>query len=134
PWHALLAMVGDYPGRNIPSVENGLLCGGTRADHGSEENHHPGRPTAKSEKHQPGNPAQYAHGHHRALGFWQILACVRYALCRRTAAVCRVAVGLRAAVPGSNGAPGGGFGRRTFSLDRYRAEDHHALAPVNGWH
>ena len=102
--------------------------------YGPEENRHPGRPAAQPEEHQPGNPAQHAYGDHGAFRLGQILARVRHALCRGPAPLRRIAFGLRAAVPRSDGAAGGGFGRGAFAFDRHRAEDHHALAALDRGH
>ena len=48
-------------------------------------------------------PAQQTDGHHRRFGFGQIVARVRHDLRRRPAAIRRIAVGIRTAVPRTDG-------------------------------
>ena len=60
---------------------------------------HPRRARAQSQEHLARSAARAARGDHRALGLGQVLARLRHHLCRGPAALCRVAVGLCAAVP-----------------------------------
>ena len=102
--------------------------------YGPEENRHSRRPAAQFKEHQPRNPAQHPHGNYRALRLREILARIRHALRRGPAPVRGIAFGLRAAVPGSDGAAGGGLGRGAFAVDRDRAKDDHAIAALDRGH
>src|SRR5258708_3387910 len=64
------------------------------------------------QKYRCGDSAQHLHGHHRAERVRQVVAGLRHHLRRRAAALRRNAFSLRAPVPRSNGASGGGFDRR----------------------
>ena len=58
------------------------------------------------EEHRPRSAARPADRSHRAVGLGQVLARLRYAVCRRPAPLRRVAVRLRAAVPVDDGQAG----------------------------
>ncbi len=107
---------------------------GRPPQYGPEENRHPGRAPAQPEEHQPRNSAQHPDRHHRAFRLWQIVARLRHDLRRGPAPLRRIALRLRAAVPRPDGAAGSGFHRGPFACDRHRAENHHALAPLDGRH
>ena len=69
-------------------------------------------------------PARPARGVHRPVRLRQILARLRHHLCRGPAPLRRVAVGLRAAVPGDDAEAGRRPDRRPVARHLHRAEDH----------
>ena len=84
---------------------------------------HQGRARAQSQEYRPRDSARSPGRHHRAFGFGQVLARLRHDLRRGPAALRRVAVGLRAPVPGADGEAGRRFDRRALAGDLDRAED-----------
>src|SRR5690349_11317660 len=62
-----------------------------------------GRPGPQSERHFAFYSPQPADGDHWRVGVREIVAGLRHHLCRRAAAVRRIPLGLRAAVPGADG-------------------------------
>ena len=69
------------------------------------------------------DPARQARGDHRAVGLGQVVARLRHHLRRGPAALRRVAVGLRAAVPRADGEAGRRLDRGSLAGDLDRAED-----------
>ena len=69
------------------------------------------------------DPAGLADGDHRPVGIGQIVARVRHDLRRGTAPLRRVAVGVRAAVPGADGQAGRRLDRGSVAGDLDRPED-----------
>src|ERR1700676_348181 len=61
---------------------------------------------AQSEKYKPGNSAEFADCNYRSVWFGKIFPGLRHNLCRRAAQVRGIALCIRAAIPGSDGAPG----------------------------
>ena len=86
--------------------------------------HHPRRARAQPQEHRPHDPARQAGGVHRPLGLRKILARLRHHLRGRAAPLCRVALGLRPAVPGDDAEAGRRSDRRPLARHRHRAEDH----------
>src|ERR1035438_2238165 len=76
------------------------------------------RAPAQSQEHRCRDPPQHAHGDHRTQRIGQIFAGFRYDLRRGPAALRGDALHLRAAIPGSDGAPRRGFHRRVEPRDR----------------
>src|SRR5579859_187956 len=63
---------------------------------------------AQPEEYQCGDPAKYIDGDHGVVGFREVVIGVRHHLCRRAATLRRIAIGLRAAIPGPDGTAGSG--------------------------
>jgi hypothetical protein len=84
---------------------------------------HQGRARAQPRQPQPGNPPRQAGGHHRVERFGKVEPGLRHDLCRGAAALRREPLGLRAAVPRSDGQAGCGSHRRAEPRDLHRAED-----------
>ena len=95
---------------------NGLLDGGRRA-------RRPRRPGAQPQGHHRPAPAERADLHHRALRLRQVEPCLRHDLRRGAAALRRVALGLRAAVPADDGEARRRLDRRALAGDLDRPED-----------
>ena len=79
-------------------------------------------------------PRDQARRHHRALGVGEVVARVRHHLRRGTAALRRVAFGLRAAVPRADAEARRRLDRRALAGDLDRAEDDVAQSAVDGRH
>ena len=90
---------------------------------GQRPHHRPRRQRAQSQEHRRRDPPGSARRHHGAVGLGQVLARVRHHLCRGAAALRRVALGLRAAVPGADGEARGRLHRGPLAGDLDRAED-----------
>ena len=86
--------------------------------------HHSRRARAQSQEHRSGNSARQARGLHRPVRLRQILARLRHHLCRGTAPLRRIAVGLCAPVPGDDAEARRRPDRRPVAGDFDRAEDH----------
>ncbi len=78
--------------------------------------------------------AQQAHRDHRRVRLGEILARLRHHLRRGAAALRRVALGLRPAVPRADGEAGRGLHRGPLPGDLDRAADHLAQPPLDGGH
>ena len=94
----------------------------------------PRRARAQSQEHRRRNPARPAGGVHRAVGLGQILARLRHHLCRGPAPLCRVALGLRPAIPGDDAEAGRRPDRRPLARHLDRAEDHLAQSALDRRH
>ena len=91
---------------------------GARLDRGAR------RPRSQPQEYRRRSPARSAGRHHRPVGFREVVAGLRHHLCRRTAALCRVAVGVRPPVPRADGEARRRPDRRAVARDFDRAEDH----------
>ena len=78
------------------------------------------------------DPAGFADGDHRPVGIRQIVARVRHDLRRGTAPLRRVAVGVRAPVPGADGQAGRRLDRGPVAGDLDRPEDDLAQPALDG--
>ena len=103
-----------------------------KAVHG--RNPHPRRAHAQPQEHQSRSAAQQADRHHRPVRLRQILARLRHPVRRRPAALCRIAVGLRAPVPAIDGKAGRRPDRRPVAGDFDRAESHLAQPALDRRH
>ena len=83
----------------------------------------PRRARAQPPQHRRHDSARKADRHHGAVGIGQIVARVRYHLCRGAAALRRIAVRLRAPVPRADGEARRRLDRRAVAGDLDRAED-----------
>ena len=101
---------------------------GARLDRGAR------RPRPQPQEHRRRHPAPQAGGHHRPVRLGQVVARLRHDLRRRAAALRRVAVGLRAAVPRADGEAGRRSDRRAVAGDLDRAEDHRLESALDGRH
>src|ERR1700757_4172734 len=81
---------------------------GALSRYGDNETGCAGSTPAQPEEYQSGDPAEYIDGDHRAIGFRKVVTGVRHDLCRGAAALCGIALGLCAAIPGPDGAAGSG--------------------------
>ncbi len=81
-------------------------------------------PDPQPEEHQPRPAAQPAGGDHGAVGVGQVVARVRHALRGGAAPLRGIAVGLRTAVPATDGKAGRGPDRRAVAGHLDRAEGH----------
>src|SRR5439155_338093 len=111
-----------------PRAAPGGLPGPRGADtidarHGERQDRRQGRPRAQSQEHRPRDPPRPARRDHRALRLRQVIAGVRHDLRRGPAPLRRVALGLRARVPGADGEALGGLVRGGVPSDLDRAED-----------
>ena len=97
------------------------ICGARRA-----------RP--QPEEHRRRHPAAQARGHHRPVRLGQVVARLRHDLRRGAAALRRVAVGVRPAVPRADGEAGRRSDRRALAGDLDRAEDHRVEPALDGRH
>ena len=86
------------------------------------------------QEHFARHPPQPAHRGHRRVRVGQILARLRHHLRRRPAALCGVALGLRAPVSGADGEAGCRRDRRHRSADRDQAEEHDAQPALDRRH
>ena len=86
--------------------------------------HHSRRARTQSEERRRRNSPRQARGVHGTVGLRQILARLRHHLCRRPAALRRVAVGLCAPVPGDDAEARCRPDRRAVAGDLDRTEDH----------
>ena len=80
------------------------------------------------------HPARQAGGHHRPVRLGQVVAGLRHAVRRGAAALRRVAVGLRAAVPRADGEAGRRSHRGAVAGDLDRAEDDRLEPAIDGRH
>ena len=95
---------------------------------------HPRRARAQSQEYLARFAAREARGDHRTLGLRQVLARLRHDLCRGPAALCRVAVGLCAAVPRHDAEARRGPYRGPVAGHLHRAEDHLEEPAFDGRH
>ena len=79
-------------------------------------------------------PRAQARRHHRPVGLGQVVARLRHDLRRRAAALRRVAVGVRPAVPRADGEAGRRSDRRAVAGDLDRAEDHRLESALDRRH
>ena len=79
-------------------------------------------------------PRDVADGHHRTLGVGKVVARLRHDLRRGAAPIRRVAVGLRAPVPGADGQAGRRLDRGALTGDLDRSEDDLAQPALDGRH
>ena len=98
-------------------VTRGCWHGRTQDDLGAR------RARAQPQERRCGHPARPARGVHRAVGLGQVVARVRHDLCRGAAPLCRIALGLCAAIPRHDGKAGHGPYQRPVPGDFHRAED-----------
>ena len=96
--------------------------------------HCPRRSGTQPQKHRRRNPPGQAGGLHRAVRLRQIVACLRHDLCRRAAPLCRIAFGLRAAVPRADGEAGHRPHRRALAGDLDRSEGHQPQSALDRRH
>ena len=96
---------------------------GTFRGYGSGPTGGAGRPRAQPQEHLRRDPPQPADRHHRPLGLGEVLARVRYDLRRGAAALRRVALGVRAAVPRADGKARRRRHRGALARHLDRAED-----------
>ena len=109
-------------------VSYGLCCdhegrGRIMSRDGQRPHHRPRRPRAQSQEHRRRDPPGSARRHHRSVRLGQVLAGLRHHLRRGAAALRRVAVGLRPAVPGADGEARGRLHRGPLAGHLDRAED-----------
>ena len=120
-------------------AKRSILAGCPKASQRHETQHHglhphPGCAHPQSEEHQSRSAASSADRHHRPVGLGEKLARVRHALCRRAAALRRIAVGVRAAVPAADGKARRRSDRRPVAGDLDRAEGDVAQSALDGGH
>ena len=84
---------------------------------------HSRRARAQSEERRSHHPARQARRLHRPFGLGQVLARLRHDLCRGPAPLCRIALGLCAAVSGDDAEARRRPDRRALAGDFDRAED-----------
>src|SRR5881628_4168931 len=96
--------------------------------------HHPQRAAAQSEGDYGRAAAARADRDHRSLRLGKELSRVRHALCRGTAALHRVALHLRQAVPRADAEAPGGQHRRHLARRGHRAEEPDHDEPLHGGH
>ena len=89
---------------------------------------------AQSQGHHGRDPAELADGDHRPVGIGQVVAGVRHDLRRGAAPVRRVAVRLRAPVPGADGQARRRLDRGAVAGDLDRSEDDLAQPALDGRH
>ena len=114
---------GHRPDPNVCSAEYDQCCGS--ADRLR-------RPGAQPQRHHRRDPAGFADGHHRPLRIGQVIACLRHDLRRGSAALRRVAVGLRTPVPGPDGQARRRLDRGVVAGDLDRPEDDLAQPALDG--
>ncbi len=92
----------------------------------------PRRARPQPERDRRGPAAQPARGHHGAVGVRQVVARLRHDLRRGAAALRRIALGLRPAVPRADGEAGRRFDRGPVAGALDRAEDDRRQPAVDG--
>ena len=95
---------------------------------------HPRRAHPQPEEHQPRSAAQPVDRDHRAVRLGQVLTRLRHLVCRGSAALRRIAVGLRPAVSAVDGEAGCRPDRRAVAGDFHRAEGDFAQPAVDRRH
>src|SRR5437867_2221760 len=93
---------------------------------------HPQRATAQPEGDHGRAAAAGADRHHRTLRRWQELARLRHPLCRGAAALHRVALHVRQAIPRADAQAAGGRARGDLPGGGDRAEESHDQQPLHG--
>ena len=102
--------------------------------HVEREHYRTRRARPQPEEHRFRDSAQPADGGDGGLGIGQVVARLRHHLRRRPAALCRVAVGLRAAIPGAHRKAGRRCHRRHRSGGRHPAEEHDSQSALDRGH
>ena len=92
------------------------------------------RAHAQPQEHRPHAAGRQADHRHRRQRIGQVVARLRHDLRRRAAALRRVAVGLRAAVPRADGEAGRRSHRRHLAGDRHPPEEQHPQSALDGRH